>query len=177
MAFSAMTKICFGFILFCIITSICLWRKHILLILLFMQAAMTNAQLLLLLRISSYLPNAYNPSVLVLFYQRHPPSASHCTCFPPSLRSLSKRHFSPAFLPCFILPLVSLMNGFTAGKVLIFIPLSDFCWLLLISNTLRKASESINKEMNTLHSAILQPSQSFTQVVGAHCRPGLHLHW
>lgn len=87
--------------------------------------------------------------------------------FPPSLPS---PHTAPASLPLSvpspnvttlppppstsILPLVSLMNGFTAGKVLIFIPLSDFCWLLLISNTQRKASESINKEMNTLHPAI-----------------------
>jgi len=60
------------------------------------------------------------------------------------------------------------MNGFTAGKVLIFIPLSDFCWLLLISNTQRKASESINKEMNTLHPAMQQQqlSQSFTRDAG-----------
>lgn len=58
------------------------------------------------------------------------------------------------------------MNGFTAGKVLIFIPLSDFCWLLLISNTQRKASESINKEMNTLHRATPQILQSLTRDMG-----------
>lgn len=73
----------------------------------------------------------------------------------PARCSLSKRHFPPPFQSSTpILPLVSLMNGFTAGKVLIFIPLSDFCWLLLISNTQRKATESINKEMNTLHPAM-----------------------
>lgn len=81
----------------------------------------------------------------------------------PALRSLSRRHFSPPLRSSTpILPLVSLMNGFTAGKVLIFIPLSDFCWLLLISNTQRKASESINKEMNTLHPATQPFSQLFT---------------
>lgn len=67
------------------------------------------------------------------------------------------------------------MNGFTAGKVLIFIPLSDFCWLLLISNTQRKASESINKEMNTLHRATAQILQSLTRDMGLRRRPGLHL--
>lgn len=64
------------------------------------------------------------------------------------------------------------MNGFTAGKVLIFIPLSDFCWLLLISNTQRKASESINKEMNTLHPAMQRLSQSFTRDAGPPRGPG-----
>lgn len=67
------------------------------------------------------------------------------------------------------------MNGFTAGKVLIFIPLSDFCWLLLISNTQRKASKSINKEMNTLHRATPLILQSLTQDMGLLRRPGLHL--
>lgn len=80
--------------------------------------------------------------------------------------SLAKRHPPPNFsLP--ILPLVSLMNGFTAGKVLIFIPLSDFCWLLLISNTQRKASKSINKEMNTLHRATSPIVQSLTPSYGS----------
>lgn len=107
-----------------------------------------------------------------------PPSASHCTCFPPALSAPSPNVTfflpppPPLFPPAPILPLVSLMNGFTAGKVLIFIPLSDFCWLLLISNTQRKASESINKEMNTLHPVTQRLSQSFTRDAGPPRGPG-----
>lgn len=99
-------------------------------------------------------PQAVNPPLPLLLHHFHPlPHSAPASL--PALCSLSKRHFPPPFQSSTpILPLVSLMNGFTAGKVLIFIPLSDFCWLLLISNTQRKATESINKEMNTLHPAI-----------------------
>lgn len=145
-------------------------KKSIFLKLLFMYAPMSNKWSYCYLRyfaiIQMLLVLLFSFLITRLIFS-NPTFTSCCTCFPPFLYSLSKRHFSLAFLPCFILPLVSLMNGFTEGKVLIFISLSDFCWLLLISNTLRKASESINKEMNTLHSAILQLSQSFTSVVGA----------
>lgn len=44
----------------------------------------------------SFLPLASVPSVT--FPPSLPPRASHCTCFPPALCSLSKRHFSPSSL-------------------------------------------------------------------------------
>lgn len=123
-----------------------------------------------------HLPNKRTPTANAYVTAHPSPCALQCTCSlpAPALNVTS----SPCVLLLLslytpILPLVSLMNGFTAGKVLIFIPLSDFCWLLLISNTQRKASESINKEMNTLHPAIQRASQSLTR--GPLWRPGLHL--
>lgn len=115
----------------------------------------------------------FAPAPYVPFPLPHPAPAS----FALSTPSLNVRFPLPSPRLLYsspILPLVSLMNGFTAGKVLIFIPLSDFCWLLLISNTQRKASESINKEMNTLHPAMQQLSHSFTQDAALQSL-GLHL--
>lgn len=93
----------------------------------FVCPATLQTTLLLLLLLPgcklTFLPLSPLPSLSLPFFLLPPPtSLRRCTCSSPPRRSLphllSRRHLLPPDSP---LLLVSLMNGFTAGKVLIFI--------------------------------------------------------